>query len=43
MTEFNKIMKTLIAGDMDGVIGQVKSALETGAEAKDILNQGLIQ
>jgi len=43
MADFNEIMNTLIAGDMDGVISQVKSALEAGDEAKDILNQGLIQ
>jgi len=43
MERHESIMKTLIAGDMDGVTKLVKSALDDGDGAANILNMGLIK
>jgi 5-methyltetrahydrofolate--homocysteine methyltransferase len=43
MADYEKIMNTLIAGDIEELNKLVRSSLNRGDEAKKILNQGLIK
>jgi len=43
MTDVKVIMDALIAGDQEQLLGQVQSALKTGTDGKEILNDGLIK
>ena len=42
MSDYQAIVDALVKSDLAGVIKLVKSALDEGSSAKDILNQGLI-
>ncbi len=42
MTDFNAMTEKLVECDADGLKDLVQAALDEGADAKDILNQGLI-
>ncbi len=42
MTDFNAMKEKLVACDAEGLKSLVQSALDGGAAAQDILNQGLI-
>lgn len=43
MADYEKIMNTLIAGEIEALNKLVRSALNGGDEVKEILNQGLIK
>lgn len=42
MSDLNTITQSLISGDIDSLLEQVKAALEKGISASDILTKGLI-
>jgi methanogenic corrinoid protein MtbC1 len=42
MADMNALKEILIAGDGDKITGLVRSALDEGVSAADILNKGLI-
>lgn len=43
MADLKKITETLIGGDKDQLLNQVQSSLDSGTDAREILNDGLIK
>ena len=43
MADFDAITAALMAGEKDQVLALVQQSLESGADANDILNDGLIK